>query len=496
MLAKVLSSTLLLAGLGCAANHATSSPPDGAPVDGASEPTAHGLHASYFADDFTLAAQRIDATVDFAWGTAAPADGVSADRFTVRWTGLLEVPADGTYAFALDADDGARLWIDGTRVIDAWKDGTNASGFVDVPLTAGRVPIKITYYDQTAAAHVQLRWRLPDGTEQVVPTEALWAADVDALGSPAVPYHNAIEDMSCADPGVLHAGDWFYLGCTGGRFRLKRSRDLVHWTDTSSYILPAGGTGWSSTTDYRWAPELHTVGAKTVAYFVSADGQGKRAIGAAVADAPLGPYTQQAAPLVTDAIGAIDPSFFEDTDGKRYLLWKIAGNSVGQPTPIYLRELAADGLHFAPGSTKVELIRNAPATWEGPLVEAPWLVKHDGMYYLFYSGNFFNEKYRVGVARAASVAGPYTKKGAPILGNNAKWVGPGHNSVVQADGLDYIVYHAWPALPSGQPDETKGRLLMVDRITWANGWPVIDTDGTPSMSPRVRPGIDPDADAP
>ena len=159
---------------------------------------------------------------------------------------------------------------------------------------------------------------------------------------------------------------------------------------------------------------------------------------------------------------------------------------MGQPTPIYLRELAADGLSFAPGSAAVELIRNAPATWEGGVVEAPWLVKHDGRYYLFYSGNVYDHRYRTGVARANAVTGPYAKKAAPILANNTRWVGPGHGSVVAIGNEMQFVYHAWAANAQGT-NGPGGRRVLVDKITWgADGWPAI-ANGSPSTAAQVWP---------
>jgi arabinan endo-1,5-alpha-L-arabinosidase len=212
-------------------------------------------------------------------------------------------------------------------------------------------------------------------------------------------------------------------------------------------------------------------------------------VGAASAPDVLGPYTDVGGPLVEHPQGVIDTNYFQDDDGSRWFLYKIDGNSVGQPTPIYLRRLADDGLSFAPGSEPVELLRNAPATWEGGVIEAPWLVKRDGVYYLFYSGNVYDHRYRTGVARASSLAGPYEKKGAPILANNERWVGPGHGSVVTVGGMDYFVYHAWTNAGNGTQAGATGRQVLVDRIAWQDGWPSIH-DGTPSRTPQPWPGTE------
>ena len=128
------------------------------------------------------------------------------------------------------------------------------------------------------------------------------------------------------------------------------------------------------------------------------------AIGAAFATTATGPFADLGHPLAADpAVGLIDASFFEDSDGARYLLWKEDGNAASRPTPIRAQRLSADGRALAGSPTT--LITNDRA-WEGTVVEGPWLVAHGGSYYLFYSGSaYYDTRYAVGVARAASRSG-------------------------------------------------------------------------------------------
>ena len=264
----------------------------------------------------------------------------------------------------------------------------------------------------------------------------------------------------------------FAMVCTGGSFPIRISDDLVTWRAANSALLPGGKAAWSANGGRNWAPEIHKVGSKYVAYYTAVNANNVLSIGAASAPDPLGPWTDRGAPLVEAPVGVIDATFFEDTDGKRYLYYKIDGNAVGQRTPIYVRELAADGLSFAPGSSRVEVLNNDSATWEGGVVEAPWIVKHGTDYVMFYSGNVYDDRYRTGVAKAKSPKGPFTKRGAPILDNNAKWVGPGHGTVLHIHGRDWFFHHAWPALPNGRHDTSKGRFGLLAPITWgADGWP-------------------------
>ena len=54
-----------------------------------------------------LIMERIDLTIDFNW-SGAPDPSMNADGFTVRWTGMVEVPASATYTFHTQSDDGIR----------------------------------------------------------------------------------------------------------------------------------------------------------------------------------------------------------------------------------------------------------------------------------------------------------------------------------------------------------------------------------------------------
>jgi arabinan endo-1,5-alpha-L-arabinosidase len=303
-------------------------------------------------------------------------------------------------------------------------------------------------------------------------------------------FRNPVVATDCPDPAVVAVdeadGRRYYAVCTGGRFAIRTSRDLITWHDTGAFILPSDKPPWAANGERNWAPELHRVGDRWIAYFTSVDQQDRLCIGTAVAASPTGPYTVSAAPLVQDPQGVIDANFFEDDDGRRFLIYKIDGNAFGNPTPIYIRELAPDGLSFAPGSSPTQILVNDAGTWEGGVVEGPWLVKRADHYFLFYSGNVYDHRYRTGVARSKSVLGPYEKHGQPILGINSQWVGPGHGSVVTVGGSDFFVYHAWLNDGSDGHVAAAGRQMLVDRIIYANGWPAIG-GGSPTTSLQPFP---------
>ncbi|GAC1393417.1 MAG: hypothetical protein NVSMB47_00700 [Polyangiales bacterium] len=450
-----------------------------------------GLRGEYFDDYDEPGVARTDATIDFDWPTAPPIAGVPHALFSVRWSGDVRVDQADTFTFETLSDDGVRLIVDGKTVIDDWTGHLETPDKGALALTAGWHSIRLEYFQLDLGASIHLFWSSPHVARAIVPAASLRPAPAPSTGrAPAPPYTNPVHPRDCPDPGVLHVEEAgraaYYMTCTGGPLTIYRSRDLVRWADTGSSILPSGKAPWSANGGRNWAPEIHAVGAKYVAYFTAVNGRDQLAIGAASADSPTGPFTVTAAPLVDDPTpGVIDPTFFRDDDGKQYLYWKLDGNAVGAATPIFVRALAADGLSFAPGSSATQVLVNDPASWEGGVVEAPWVVKNGTSYYLFYSGNVYDQSYRTGVARAASPKGPFVKHGAPILANNGSFVGPGHGAVVQAHGADFWLYHAWRNDGSGGT-APGGRQDLLDAIVWTGGWPRI-SDGTPSHTPQPWP---------
>lgn len=314
--------------------------------------------------------------------------------------------------------------------------------------------------------------------------ESSLAGEENAIVAGSDTFENAVVRRDCPDPGVtaVTEGDRtkYYMVCTGGRFAIRQSTDLVTWRTTGKFLLPSSGkASWAANGERNWAPEIHAVGpGQFVAYFTAADARDRLAIGVAYAPGPLGPWTVDDAPLVQHEIGVIDATFFADRDGQKYLYWKVDGNQRGERTPILVQPLNDDGRDFRPGSRAREVLTNDPETWEGGVVEAPWVMARDGRYYMFYAGNAYDGRYRTGVARADSPLGPFEKFGNPILENNAAWVGPGHGSIVTLGDTNWFVHHAWSADRAGDPIEERGRWVLVDRVFWGEGWPWFENDSS------------------
>jgi len=122
-------------------------------------------------------ATRVDTRIDFAWRDDSPAPNVAADYFVARWSGEVHAPVSGTYQFLVNHNDGARLTVNGTAVVDWWRRGGGHARRGDVYLEGDRwYPIELDMFDRDNWAEVQLSWRRPGAGVEVVGAEFLRTA--------------------------------------------------------------------------------------------------------------------------------------------------------------------------------------------------------------------------------------------------------------------------------------------------------------------------------
>lgn len=96
--------------------------------------------------------------LQYNWGEGSPAPGVvNNDLFSARWVGSFFFEP-GDYTFQVNVDDGARLYIDGIRVIDAWSDGYKEVSNVFYGIGEGNHQITVEYYERSGGAAVQAWW--------------------------------------------------------------------------------------------------------------------------------------------------------------------------------------------------------------------------------------------------------------------------------------------------------------------------------------------------
>ena len=124
---------------------------------------APGLHADYFANENLSGAPvltRMDKALDFDWNYGSPGPGVPNDHFSARWTGSIEVPTEtGDVILATVEDDGARVWVDGKEIIDAWGAHDAVTSEAVAALAPGKHSLRVEYLEQQFKAVLRLQWR-------------------------------------------------------------------------------------------------------------------------------------------------------------------------------------------------------------------------------------------------------------------------------------------------------------------------------------------------
>ena len=303
------------------------------------------------------------------------------------------------------------------------------------------------------------------------------------------------------DPFVLqHDGRYLAYATNADRdqanVQMAVSPDLVNWAPLKDGeklhdampVLPAWAErGWT------WAPEVMKLEDRYLLFFTAREkASGRQCTGVATSTDPLGPFTSSALePLICqrDLGGTIDASPFRDADGKLYLYYKADANAVGKPTDIYVQPMTPDGMGLT-GEPTVLLTNDVP--WEAHVIESPTMVRQGSAYVLFYSANHFGwetdqrlSPYAMGYATCAGPAGPckdapenpilysYMDKTAGCLS------GPGHQAVFEADGRQYIMFHAHAAR-GGCQNAHKGRQMYIAPLGWRDGKPVIGTSLRPA----------------
>jgi arabinan endo-1,5-alpha-L-arabinosidase len=153
-----------------------------------------------------------------------------------------------------------------------------------------------------------------------------------------------------------------------------------------------------------------------------------------------------------------------------------------------------------------------PFSIGGNRFEGSTMFEKDGKYWYIASCgmacSFEKSDYRVTVAVADNIKGPYLRKdGVNVEANETDgtwmlhgdpsvgWVGPGGNGEIIKDdwGRYFVLYHAisyvHPALPP--PYSFTRRTLMMDEIIWGDdGWPTIENQ-VPSVTWKRAPHFDP-----
>ncbi len=288
------------------------------------------------------------------------------------------------------------------------------------------------------------------------------------------------------DPFVLKQGDLYYMYCTSVQargFKVFVSTNLMQWIDAGlAYDILSQNNQWAD--EAFWAPEVVFYNNKYYMTYSARDKKDdKLKLCLAVSHDPLGPFNDLYTPLIQNEQSCIDGHFYFDDDGTPYLYYAldcsdniINGNHVSQ---IWAQKMSKEDLKPI---GKPTLCISPSQEWEHPDAEwqwneGPFVLKHDGVYYLMYSANYFaSSDYSIGYATSSSPTGPWEKYDQnPVLKSNLDIgaSGPGHNSVtVSPDGSEmFIIYHTHtdPANPSGNRTPNLDRMYFENGVLHING---------------------------
>ena len=104
-----------------------------------------------------LILNQTDQAINFNWGHGSPGRGVQADLFSVSWTNTFHFNGRN-YRFVALSDDGVRVWVGNTLVIDGWVPQAATLYFKDYAPPAGTHLVRVEYYDSGAAAQIMVDW--------------------------------------------------------------------------------------------------------------------------------------------------------------------------------------------------------------------------------------------------------------------------------------------------------------------------------------------------
>ena len=300
------------------------------------------------------------------------------------------------------------------------------------------------------------------------------------------------------DPVMAYEDSTYYLFATGMGIQQMTSKDRKLWTVGRQPVMTVI-PGWTTDSvpgfgSHVWAPDvIRWHGRWWMGYSCSTFGKNGSAIGLLSTRTLRSGIWKDEGCIVTsrakrDNWNAIDPNFVVDDNDTPWLVWGSFWDG------IQIVRLDST-MHMARGEHPRTIARrydpsykptepNPTSKYAGTnAIEAPFIFKHGGYYYLFVSWDYCcrgsKSNYRVAVGRSKSVDGPYTdRKGKDMAngggtlfleGDKKEWEAAGHCAAYSfADG-DIFVCHGYSATRNG------AAMLIQRPISWtADGWPQIE----------------------
>ncbi|MPY90567.1 MAG: family 43 glycosylhydrolase [Luteitalea sp.] len=298
------------------------------------------------------------------------------------------------------------------------------------------------------------------------------------------------------DPVAIREGDTYYVFSTGGRagqgvIPIRTSKDLRTWTSVGHVLesLPAWAIREIPRARNAWAPDISFFNGKYHLYYsVSSFGSRNSAIGLTTTTTldPTHPnYKWVDEGMVVrsheekDDWNAIDPNLVIEDENTAWLAW---GSFWGG---IKMHRIDPTTGKLSTGHSTMYSLSSRPRDEPtNGAVEAPFIVRRGGYWYLFVSFDRCcrgaDSTYHIVVGRSRVVTGPYVDKtgkkmtdggGSLVIeATSSAWRGPGHQAVLQDGSRDYVFFHAYYGAGRG-----RGSALHISTMVWEDGWPRVGT---------------------
>lgn len=287
------------------------------------------------------------------------------------------------------------------------------------------------------------------------------------------------------DPVVAKDGDHYWLFSTGPGIPCRKSRDLRTWEWVGQSLpgLPEWSLKEVPGAKDLWAPDISYFKKRWHLYYsVSTFGSNRSCIGLATNTTldPSNPsFKWEDRGVVLQSrpqndFNCIDPNVVLDEKGVPWLSFGSFWSGI--------KLVPLDATTGKPAGQMIHI-----AGRHGGAIEAPFIVRNSGWYYLFVSFDQCckgsDSTYKLVVGRSQAIQGPYQAfdgrrmtdgAGTLVLAGYRHVRGPGHNGLISTPDGDFFVHHFYDRNNAGVPT------LQVRRVVWLNGWPVLG-EPTPGL---------------
>jgi len=313
-------------------------------------------------------------------------------------------------------------------------------------------------------------------------TAATPDAALDATGAAPHGYIGAYKSPSIVRVGATYHAFFAADRVAGAHRNVPHATFTAdgNWTFAGDALPHLGAQ--ADDNGFVWAPAAAQIDANHWMLYYTAHLAGtasKMCIWRAHAPAPDGPFVDDYDGPIVCPDGtqwAIDPYLVANAQGDWFLAARV--DLPGGINTIQLRQLNAGATQFAAGSTWSELTRNAPTSWEQPVLENAGVVRlapptGTPHWFVFYSARAWDQNsYAVGYADCgASIAGPCVKKtpGGPWLATDESQhvFGPGTPTFYTNEAGDMqMSVQAWQYTGgTANPQNDKGQIMRTYAIT-------------------------------